>query len=123
MKYGADYFENFFEQKDNWCEGFLEDDGNKCALGHMKFKYEIDADKNARAKSLAKMIVWYIEKTYGKMSECDKEPSYIIPAVNDGHAIKAGGKYINTKKEFGSDAKTRIMTVIKRAKALCEMEN
>lgn len=130
MRYGIDYFMKFFskKKKETWANGELNTgEGQYCALGHMKFKTESDADYNVRGKALAKMVAGYIEKKYKvTMSDEDKIPSVLIPSINDGEThfstkcAKTGSPiYLNFVKMYGKDPYTRITKLMSRIKKDC----
>lgn len=136
MKYNVDYFLDFFGKKEKWINGKLHEEHNidggvkwsgaHCALGHLRLEKEADADKHQAAIALAGMIADHLEKEYEVNFEvaADREPSCLIPTINDGEAflgiIDNGGEYTSfDTKQLGTTPKKRIMRLLKEIKAKC----
>ena len=96
MKYTINYFREFFQSKDNWCEGTpLDKDGNSCAVGHFGVRYRekikicsptltvkelIEMGGNRRALSALGKIFAPIFKNKPKIKCFDR-----IFVINDGN--------------------------------------
>lgn len=123
--YDHDYFTRFFQSRKHWRVGTIGRGGNHCALGHMGFKMEDDANGNKRAEALTKIILDAYPPTY---FDNDKSPANVIPILNDmvgrdGQKFKGEGPQkrilnaikISKKKQLAREEIKKTKAVIKTA--------
>lgn len=124
MKYNVDYWLKFFGKKRDWVRGTLGmKGGSHCALGHMGFQMEENADKSKRAIALGDMIKQHIEKKYElKMMGHEGLPSNLIPWIND-----VGDGVLQFRQKTitlpGNGPQERFMNLCKEIKQECLKNN